>query len=89
MSTLQKEMTANSQDTAIKHVYNDVDKSLTVNGFLVSKVGAKVNAIISTTNVANDTVTFTFFDNATQLYQIEVIYTDGTRSDLLSAERIS
>lgn len=87
MATLQKEMTANTQDTAIKHAYNDVDKSLTVNGFLVGKVGAKVDATIATTNVANDTIIFNFSDNGTALYEITVVYTDGTRSDLLSAER--
>ena len=87
MSTLQKEMTVNSQDTALKHAYNDIDKSISVNGFLVSKVGAKVEAAITTTNVANDTVEFTFLDGANTLYVITVIYTDGTRTDLLSAER--
>lgn len=86
-NTLQKEMTVNTQDTAIKHVYNDVDKTLSVNGFLVSKVGAKVTATVTTTNVANDTIVFNFFDGTNPLYTITVVYTDGSRSDLLSASR--
>lgn len=80
--TLQKTMTANTQDTALRHVYNDVDKSLTTTGFLTGKIGARVEAAY-----AGDTVVFTYLDNGVFLYEITVIYTDGTRTDIVSAER--
>jgi len=67
--------------------FNDVDKSLTTNGFLVGKVGHKITLSISTTNVASDTETYAFSDNGTALYSITVVYTDGSRSQMLSAER--
>jgi len=60
-----------------------------VSGFLTGKVGAKVEAVYSTTTIAGDTATFTYKDNGTTLYAIRVIYTDGSRNDILSAERIS
>jgi hypothetical protein len=72
---------------ALQKAYNDVDATLGVNGFVVGKVGHKIELAISTTNVANDTETYTFSDNGTTLYVITVIYTDGGRDTLLSVER--
>lgn len=69
--------------------HNDVNSSLAVDGFLVGKVGRKVNLALATTTIANDTETYTFSENGTNLYSIRLIYTDGTRATLISAERIS
>lgn len=68
---------------------NDVNSTLAVDGFLVGKVGRKVDLAISTTSVANDTETFTFSENGTNLYSIRIIYTNGSRDLMLSSERIS
>lgn len=73
----------------IQGAYNDVDATLSTNGFLVGKVGRKVVVTVSTTTVANDTETYAFSENALALYSLKLIYTDGTRSTLMSAERIS
>ena len=73
----------------LQKAYNEEDATLAVNGFVVGQVGHKVEMAISTTNVANDTETYTFTDNGTTLYVIEVIYTDGTREVFQSAERIA
>lgn len=73
----------------IQGAYNDVDATLSTNGFLVGKVGRKVVVTISTTTIANDTETYAFSENAIALYSLKLIYTDGTRSTLMSAERIS
>lgn len=73
----------------LKSSYNDVNATLSVDGFLVGKVGNKVTLAISTTTIANDTETYTFLDGATSLYQLKIIYTDGTRELMLSAERIA
>ncbi len=72
---------------AIKAAYNDVDKTISTNGFLVGKVGHKVALAISTTTIANDTETYTFSDSGTTLYVLTIIYTDSNRTTLVSAER--
>ena len=89
MAHTTKEISDKDANQAIRSVFNDVDKTLSTNGFLVGKVGHKVVNAISTTTIADDTETYTFTDDGTQLYQIRIIYTDGTRETLLSAERIS
>lgn len=73
----------------LKLSFNDVDDSLTTNGFLIGKVGRKVTATISTTTIPNDTMTYAFSEDGTALYSYKIIYTDGTRATLMSAERIS
>lgn len=72
---------------ALKGAFNKEDLSLTVNGYLVGKVGRKIEMAIQTTNVANDTEVYSFSEDAVQLYELTVVYTSGTREVLLSAER--
>lgn len=84
-----KPMSNMSQENVLRNVHNQVDGSITTNGFLVGKVGHKVTTALSTTNIADDTVTYTFFDGAVQLYQIRVVYGTAQTLDVLSAERIS
>lgn len=67
--------------------FNDVNFTHGVDGFLTGIVGRRVTLAISTTTVANDTETYTFSENGVQLYVYLVVYTDGTRSTLLFAER--
>lgn len=89
MSQINKPMTKRDDEQVLRSVYNDVNATISVDGFLTGKVGNKVEMAISTTNVANDTETYTYSDNATSLFAIKIIYTDGTRATMLSAERIS
>jgi len=77
------------QNQVLKHTYNAVDASLTTAGFLTGKVGRKIVQAISTTSVLNDTITFTYAEGATTLYQIRVIYTDDTYATMISSERIA
>lgn len=72
-----------------QYAFNDVDDTVGVNGFLVGLVGRKIVLTISTTTIANDTETYAFSENGTALYSLKIIYTDGTRSTMLSAERIA
>lgn len=81
--------TRRDANQVIQQSGNDVDSSLQVSGFLTSKIGAKITLAISTTDVADDTETYTFFDNETELYQIRLIYTSAAKTQLISAERIS
>lgn len=75
----------------LQGAYNEIDATFTTNGYLVGEVGRQISLAISTTTVANDTETYTFSEasGATQLYQIKIIYTDGTRATMLTATRIS
>lgn len=89
MDSTTKEPSQLASQNVLRAAFNDVDATLTVNGFLVGKVGRKVEQAISTTTVTDDTETFTFSENGTVLYSIRVIYTTGARSVMLSAERIA
>lgn len=89
MANTTKNMSEKDFQQVLRGAFNDVDKTITTNGFLVGKVGHKVTCTISTTNVANDTETYEFLDSGVSLYQLRVIYTDGGKTQLLSAERIA
>jgi hypothetical protein len=87
MANSQKRPSQQDSNQVMQGAFNDVDASLSTNGFLVGKVGRKVDVTIATTNVADDTEQYEFSEDGVSLYTIECIYTDGTRETLLSAER--
>ncbi len=89
MAVIDKPVSNLDANQTLQGAYNAVDATLSTNGFLVGKIGNKVTMAISTTTIANDTETYAFADGAIALYSIKVIYTDGTRDVLVSAERIS
>lgn len=89
MAETTKPLSERDYAQTLRGAFNDVDKSITTNGFLTGKIGHKIEMAIQTTNVANDTELYSFYDTNTLLYQIEVVYTDGTRETFLSAERIA
>ncbi len=89
MANTTKRLSDVDANSALRGAFNDSDMSLTINGYLAGTVGRKVTMAISTTSVSNDTETYTFSENGTNLYAIKVIYTTGTRDVFLSAERIS
>lgn len=73
----------------LKESYNQVNATLSVDGFLTGLVGRRVDLAISTVNVANDTETYIFSELSVPLYTYQVTYTDGTRTTMLFAERIA
>lgn len=87
MSLTTKQPTKLDYEQSIQGAYNDVNATLSVDGFLTGKVGHKVTLSVTTTSVLDDTEVYSFFDGATLLYEITIIYTDGTRSLMSSAER--
>lgn len=89
MGATLKPQSQQDESNAIRGAYNEVDKTISVNGFLVGRIGHKVTMTISTTSISNDTETYAFTDNGTALYSIRVIYTTGTRDVMISAERIA
>lgn len=82
-----KHMTKKDDEQTARYAYNDVNATLGVDGFIVGLVGRRITQTMSTTNVADDTATFDFFEGTNLLYTIRVIYTDGTQETLLEVER--
>ena len=89
MSITQKPLSHLDYEQTLQSSYNDVNATLSVDGFLTGKVGRKVELAISTTSIVDDTETYSFSENGTALYALRIIYTDGTRALMISAERIS
>lgn len=89
MAKTTKQLSDADGQQSLQYAYNDSDASLNVNGFLVGVVGRKIILTISTTSIANDTETYAFSENGLALYSIKIVYTDGTRGTMISAERIA
>ena len=87
MSITTKQPTKLDYEQSIQEAYNDVNATLSVDGFLTGKVGHKVSLALAMTTIPDDTEIYTFEDNGTILYQITIIYTDNSRSLMVSAER--
>lgn len=79
----QKPASNMSQENILRASANFEDGSLTTTGYLTGKVGRKVEV----TEVGADTEVYSFLEDGIQLYEITIIYTDGTKSTMLSAER--
>lgn len=88
MAQTEKRMSERDANQTLQLSYNDLDASITTNGFLIGKVGRKVEVAISTTTVLDDTITYTFSETGTTLYAYKIIYTNGGRTQMISAERI-
>jgi len=73
----------------LQNSFNDVNSTISTDGFLVGKVGRRFDLAISTTNVSNDTETYSFSESGTTLYVIQIVYTDGSRNTPLYGSRIS
>lgn len=89
MSKTTKKGTRKDGMQTLQMAFNDVDASITTNGFLVGKIGHKVTLEIVTTNMMSDSELYTFLDGEELLYQIKLVYTDAGKTQLLSAERVA
>ena len=90
MADTTKAFSQRDASQTLQASFNDVDSTLTVNGFLVSKVGRRIDLSISTTNVVNDTENYAFSETLPTpiaLYTLTVVYTDGTRTTMLYCVR--
>lgn len=87
MSNIDKTTTNLDANQVLKKSFNDSDATLSTSTFLTAKAGNKITLTISTTDIANDTETYSYFDGVNLLYTIKVIYTDGDRTQMISAER--
>lgn len=89
MAITTKKLSSKNGDTALRSAFNTEDASITTNGFLAGKIGRKVEFSYTTTSVSNDTVVVTMKEDSNIIMVYKMIYTDGTRNDLISCERIS
>lgn len=89
MSRTAKPLSQQDPGEIAQYAFNDVDATVTVNGFLVGLVGRRVTLTISTTTIANDTETYVFSEQSgvIALYTFVIVYTDGTRTTMLTATR--
>ena len=74
-------------DQVLQASFNDVNSTISTDGFLVGKVGRRIDLAISTTTIANDTETYSFSENGTALYTLVIVYTDGNRTTMLYTAR--
>lgn len=89
MAKTQKEFSERDFQQVLRAAFSDEASTIAVDGFIVGKVGRKITRAVSTTTVANDTETFDYSEDGLSLFQIKVVYTDGTREDLISVERVA
>jgi hypothetical protein len=91
MSQTQKLMSDRDFQQTLKLSFNDADASLTTNGFLIAKVGRKVEVDVSGGMPAGSVAVYTFkeLQNGTYvtLYAYTITYTDASRTQMISAER--
>jgi len=83
----EKPLSQRDPGQVLQAAQNDVDDTITVNGFLVGLVGRRIDLSIGTTNTANDTEIYMFSENSIALYTLTIVYTDGTRQTLLYCVR--
>lgn len=89
MADTTKPLSKQDGPQTLQYAFNDNTRTLGVSGFISAKVGHRITLTISTTNVANDTETYEYFNDSTSLMQLRIIYTSGTRELMLSVERIA
>ena len=87
MAESTKGLSEYDSSQVLQKSFNKEGATLAVDGFLVGKVGRKVNIATATTTVTDDTETYTFSEDGSTLFILTLIYSDGTRATLLSAER--
>ncbi len=87
MVETKKQYSELDQQQLFKKAYNQEAATLGIDGFVAGMVGRKIERSLTTTTVANDTEVFSFSENGTLLYTLNVVYTDDSLGTLLSVER--
>ena len=91
MSKTEKQLSDRDFQQTLRLNFNDVDASLTTNGFLIAKVGRKVEVDVSGGVPAGSVAVYTFKELQdaayVTLYEYTITYTDASRTQMISAER--
>jgi len=83
-NTLKPDSYGNA-DNVLRSAFNEMNKSITTDSFIVGKVGHKI------VRTSPDTVTddWSYYDDSVLLYTIQVIYTTSAKEVISSVERIA
>ena len=87
MAESTKSLSTYDSAQVLQKSFNTEGSTLGVDGFVVGKVGRKIDRAVTTTTITDDTEVYTFTEDSNTLYVLTIIYTDGTRESLLSVER--
>lgn len=85
MAETSKKLSEKDYQQALQGSYNEVDKTLSVNGFIVGKVGHRIER----TDYLTTGEDYSFYDGSNLLYTIRIIYTTSSKTTLASVERIA
>lgn len=83
MADIDKPMSKIDGQQVLKEVFNQTDHSVTVAGFISSKVGAR----ITRTAINATTDDYSYFDGTNLLYTIRVVYSTSSKDEISSVER--
>lgn len=87
-----KPLSYRDANQTLQGAFNDVDKSLTSAGFLVGKIGHKVTRTDTSGGFLTGSQTgddYTFYDSSLLLYTLRIIFTDSSKTIIVSAERVA
>lgn len=87
MAESTKRLSEYDGQQVLQKSFNTEGSTLGVDGFVVGKVGRKIDRSVTTTTITDDTEVYSFSEDGNLLYVLTIIYTDGTRESLLSVER--
>jgi hypothetical protein len=79
-----KPLSTNDFEQAIQYAFNDADRTLAVGGFVSSKVGHNIQRTVVSPTVDN----FSYYDNSTLLYTLQVTYDTSSHTNVNSVVRI-
>jgi hypothetical protein len=85
MADIQKPMAKIDGQQVLKEVFNQPDHSITVSGFISSKVGNKIER----TPVSSSIDDYSYFDGTNLLYTLRVTYSSSSKDQVNSVERIA
>ena len=79
-----KPMSSRDEAQVLRLAFNENERSLSVGSFITGKVGHR----ITLTLVDPTTEDYTYYDNATLIQRLRIIYVDSTKEVLASVERV-
>ncbi len=85
MAHTTKQLSDRDADQTLQSAYNEVDASITTNGFLIGKVGHKIVRTIQSGTVDD----YSFYDGSVLLYTLRITYNNTNHDEMNQSERIA
>lgn len=83
MADIDKPLAKIDGQQVLKEIFNNSDHSITVSGFISSKVGNKIERIA--VNATTDD--YSYYDGTNLLFTLRVIYSSSSKNEVNSVER--